>query len=206
MRKLLELKKEYNKRKDQIKNRLKSFSNLYRGDYKDIFQELCFCILTANANALSCDKAIKELKEKGLLFKGKEPQIRPILKGKVRFHNKKAFFLVCARSFDIKNKLNNLDIFNAREWLVSNIKGLGYKEASHFLRNIGLGKEVAILDRHILKNLKKYGVINKIPSSLNKKIYLAIENKMKKFSKRIKIPMQELDLLFWSIQTGHIFK
>jgi len=38
------------------------------------------------------------------------------------------------------------------EWLVKNLTGLGYKEAGHFLRNIGSGK-IAILDRHILRNL-----------------------------------------------------
>jgi len=80
------------------------------------------------------------------------------------------------------------------------------KEASHFLRNIGLGKDLAILDRHILKNLKEYGVINEIPKSITKKVYIAIEDKMREFSKRINIPMDELDLLFWSKETGIIFK
>ena len=94
-----------------------------------------------------------------------------------------------------------------REWLVENIKGYGYKEASHFLRNVGLGSDIAILDRHILKNLKRYGVIDKIPPSLgNRKIYMDIEEKMKHFSKKIKVPLEELDLLFWAQETGFVFK
>ncbi len=94
-----------------------------------------------------------------------------------------------------------------REWFVENIKGFGYKEASHFLRNIGLGKDIAILDRHILKNLKKYGVIDKIPSSLgSRRVYLEIEEKMKGFSKKTGIPLEDMDLLFWSLQTGFVFK
>jgi len=80
------------------------------------------------------------------------------------------------------------------------------KEATHFLRNIGLGKDLAILDRHILKNLNYYGVINELPKTLTKKKYLEIEDKMKKFSEEIKIPIDELDLLFWSEETGKIFK
>ena len=89
---------------------------------------------------------------------------------------------------------------------MKNVNGLGYKETSHFLRNIGLGKNFAILDRHILKNLKRYGVIKSIPKTLTRKKYLEIERKMKKFSEKIKIPLAELDLLFWSEETGEIFK
>jgi N-glycosylase/DNA lyase len=92
-----------------------------------------------------------------------------------------------------------------REWLIKNVKGIGYKESSHFLRNIGY-KNLAILDRHILRNLEKFKVINKIPKTLNKKQYLSIEDKFYNFSKKIKIPMDELDLLFWSIETGKVFK
>nr|MBC8387338.1 DNA lyase [Actinomycetota bacterium] len=79
-------------------------------------------------------------------------------------------------------------------------------EASHFLRNIGLGGNIAILDIHILRSLEKYRVINKIPSSISRKIYLDIENKMREFSINIDISLPELDLLFWSNQTGFIFK
>ena len=131
---------EYKKRKDEIKKRLKNFEPLHRGKDEDIFQELCFCILTANANALRCDQAIKELKETGLLFEGKSHEIKPALKGRVRFHNKKASFITSARrlfkhgkNIDIKRILNFNNIFNTRDWLVENIKGLGYKKASHFL-------------------------------------------------------------------------
>jgi len=93
----------------------------------------------------------------------------------------------------------------AREWLVENVKGYGFKEASHFLRNIGY-RELAILDRHILKYLVEFGVIEKVPKSLTKKNYMEIEEKFKQFSGRVGIPMDELDLLFWSLETGEIFK
>ena len=108
--------------------------------------------------------------------------------------------------FSIKDYIDKGDIFKTREWLVENIKGIGYKEASHFLRNIGFGKDLAILDVHILKNLKEYKVIQKIPKSLTKKEYLKIENKFRDFCRRIKIPMNELDLLLWSKETGFVFK
>ena len=90
--------------------------------------------------------------------------------------------------------------------MVKSIKGIGYKEASHFLRNIGLGEDLAILDRHILKNLKLLGVIEKIPKSLSRKKYFEIEGKMYEFAKEIQIPIGCLDLLLWYKQTGEIFK
>ena len=69
-----------------------------------------------------------------------------------------------------------------------------------------MGKNLAILDVHILKNLKKFRVIRKIPASMSKALYLDIEARMIRFSQRIKISLAELDLLFWSNQTGFIFK
>ena len=90
--------------------------------------------------------------------------------------------------------------------VVANIKGLGYKEASHFLRNIGLGGDLAILDRHILKNLALLGVIDEVPASPSKKMYLEIEKKMIDFSREAKIPMSHLDLLLWYKEAGEVFK
>lgn len=200
------------KRKKEIKNRLKDFENNYKKDDKHIFSELCFCILTPQAEAVECDKAIKELKKTGLLFNGTSKAISPYIKA-ARFLNKKSEFIVNARElfkkngcFSIKGRIDKKDIFKTREWLVKNVKGIGYKEASHFLRNIGFGKNLAILDVHILKNLKKYGIIKEIPASLTKNEYLKIENKLKKFCEKIRIPMDELDLLLWSRETGFVFK
>ena len=204
---------EYNNRKGEIRKRLEEFRLVGKRRDEEIFQELCFCLLTANANALRCDEAIRDLRDRSLLLRGSADSLKPRLKGRVRFHNKKASFIIEARKrfkqggcLDIKNTIDEKNPLAARDWLVDNIKGLGCKEASHFLRNIGLGKELAILDRHILKNLAYYGVIDKVPASLTKKTYMEIEEKMRSFAIRIKIPLAELDLLFWSIETGFVFK
>lgn len=195
---------EYKKKKYEIKKRLKEFK-VRKG--KDVFAELCFCILTPQSKATSCDEAVKALKKSGLLFKGNLHDIKEKLKGKARFHNKKAAYLIGARNvFQKEKKFKFSNAFETREWLVKNIKGLGYKEASHFLRNIGRGENLAILDVHILKNLKKFGVIKKIPTTITKKSYIDIEKRMGEFSRRTRIPLEELDLLFWSRETGFVFK
>ena len=201
-----ELAKEYKVKRAAIKKRLSEFRKLRNAGHGKIFPELCFCLLTPQSNARYCDKAIRELKGKGLIFKGHANSIRPILKGKARFHNKKSEYIVLARSLFNRGMLSSGDARKARELLVKNIKGMGYKEASHFLRNIGFGREIAILDRHILKNLKAYGAIERVPRSLTAGLYLNIEDKAKKFAKSVNIPLEELDLLFWSKETGGIFK
>jgi N-glycosylase/DNA lyase len=90
-------------------------------------------------------------------------------------------------------------------FLVKNFKGFGMKEASHFLRNTG-HFDLAILDRHILRNLLELGVIEEVPESLSAKNYLAIEEKMKDFSNQIGIPFAHLDMLLWAKEAGEVFK
>jgi N-glycosylase/DNA lyase len=202
------LKSSYRRMRPQIDKRLSEFRSNNK-DEKKIFSELCFCIFTANANAIKCDEAVRALEKDGCHMRGCARSIRSRIKGRVRFHNKKAGFLVLARKRfpEISVMLKDTDVPALRDWLVGNIKGYGYKEASHFLRNIGLGRDIAILDRHILKNLKKYGVISRIPDSVgSRKVYMDIESKMRRFSKSAGIPLDALDLLFWSLQTGFIFK
>ena len=209
---LNELLSSYRKKRYQIKKKLKEFEDLYKGKDEHIFRELCFCILTPQSKAIYCDEAIRKLVRSGLLSKGDKSDIKASLR-RVRFPNSKASYLIAARKvfknsrgFDVKSKIDEGNIPKTREWFVKNIKGLGYKEASHFLRNIGLGDNIAILDIHILRNLEKYRVIKEIPSSISRKIYLDIENKMREFSLKIVISLPELDLLLWSNQTGFIFK
>jgi len=192
----MNLQQEYSKKKDEIIKRLDEFSK-----NKDYFYELCFCLLTPQTKARNADLVIKQLK--ALDFKNKDVNPKKYLIG-IRFHENKAKYLL-----ELKEKFDkipfNLSSRELREYLVKNIKGLGYKEASHYLRNIG-HKDLAILDRHILSNLKYFDVINEVPKSMTKKQYLDIENKFMEFSKKVKIPMDHLDLLFWSSKTGEIFK
>jgi len=206
MKDYTELLLEYKAKKRLIKKRLKDFSNLHKAKNEKIFSELCFCLLTPQSNARHCDSAIQELKSRGLLLKGSSSAIRSILKGKARFHNKKAGYLVNARRSFNKSILSDRDVLDMRRKLVDNIKGMGYKEASHFLRNIGLGRNIAILDRHVLKNLKRYGVISSLPLSMSPKSYLNIEKRARAFADMIGISLGELDLLLWSRETGAIFK
>lgn len=203
---------EYAGIKTAIKERLSEFSSVWGFGEKRIFTELCFCICTPQSKAVYCDRAISSLVKSGKLFTGDIERIRAGLTA-VRFPNNKARYIVEARELfsengriQIKSRINGKDILSTREWLAVNVKGLGYKEASHFLRNIGMGKDLAILDVHILKNLKKFRVIDEIPKSMGKRLYLELERKMIRFSRDIGVPPAEMDILLWSSETGLIFK
>ena len=208
------IKKIYSIKKNEILSRLKEFENIWSDkNDEEIFTELAFCILTPQSKAKSCWDTIVKLRDQNLLLKGNSEQIKQVLNC-VRFKNKKAQYLVKARKLfmndgriSIKPLLSKFDdIYECREWLVKNIDGLGYKEASHFLRNIGLGEKIAILDRHILRNLNKLGIIEEVPGSISRAKYMQIEKNMIEFSKKIDIPLSHIDLLFWYKETGEIFK
>ncbi|MBI5229452.1 N-glycosylase/DNA lyase [Candidatus Micrarchaeota archaeon] len=207
------LKKIYEAKKAQIKKQLHSFRRVFSESDERIFEELCFCLLTPQSKAKKCDGAVRTLSNSGFLLNGTEEQIKNTLRKCVRFHNNKARYILNARKLftedgrlRIKKLLaehkTNIEL---RDWLVENVKGVGMKEASHFLRNIGNGKNLAILDRHIMKNLKELGVVESTEIASMKK-YLEYEKRMRAFSKRIGIPLEELDLLLWSEETGEIFK
>lgn len=214
MHSVFELKKSYEKKKSEIKERLLDFKKVWNKSDEKIFTELCFCLLTPQSKARAADRAIKNLIKNNVLVSGKRNRILKELTSQgIRFPKNKTKFILEAREFftqngkiDIKSRLKRGSVDSKREWLVKNVKGFGYKEASHFLRNVGLGLDLAILDRHIMKNLLKYGVVGEIPKCLTKKCYLSLEEKMRKFSKQIKISMADLDLLFWAEETGEIFK
>jgi N-glycosylase/DNA lyase len=178
-----------------------------------VFEEMCFCILTPQSSAKQAFKTVKLLKEHDLLDKGTAIQKEPFAKN-VRFFRTKAKRLVEVAEKFPKTKIKKIlcenglpaDALKCREFLLKEVNGYGLKEASHFLRNIGFGEDVAILDRHILKNLVKCGVIKEVPKHLSKKNYLEVEEKMRLFCKKHKIDFAKLDLIFWSNETGEVFK
>jgi len=208
-----ELLAKYARKRSEIEARLAHFEAVGKKGGRVLFGELCFCLLTPQSKARSCDAAIQELKRDGLLFTGNAAQIARVLSTRTRFHNNKAKYLVEARekfSADGFAMLSHHTFAgserHAREYFLKNVKGLGLKEASHYLRNVGRGSTLAILDRHILKNLVKCGAIKSVPASITEKKYLEIEKGMERFCKKTGVLLSHLDLLFWAEETGEIFK
>ena len=189
-----------------VKKKLKEFESFSRKNNEEWFSELCFCILTANSKARTALSIQEELGAKGFCGASLSEVRKCIIKHKHRFHNNKSRYIVEARKhLDVKSKLNGLSDFEAREWLVENVKGMGYKEASHFLRNVGR-KSLAILDRHILNLMAEEGIIKEKPKSLARKSYLEIEEKFIKTAKKFRMSPAEIDMHMWHMKTGEVLK
>ncbi len=195
--------------KQKIDQRLAEFQQ-FQTDAKtsqEWFSEFCFCLLTANAKSKTACAVQQELGAEGFATLSQDELVSVIRKNKHRFHNTKAKYILAARAHqNIKEKIfQHKTEQQMREWLVVNIKGYGYKEASHFLRNVGF-QNLAILDRHVLHHLFENKIIKKIPSSLNQKNYLLIEKKMEKLCAAVGMSQAELDMYLWYMKAGDVLK
>ena len=193
--------------KKLVDSRIKEFEKLGKSSGEKIFGELCYCLLTANFNA---ERAMKMQKSVGKCFITlKEPKLAERLKKEGhRFPNARANFIAEARKFKhlLKTNIKSRDENSLREWLVKNVKGLGFKEASHFLRNIGF-KNLAIIDFHIADVLARNKLIKKPKSkSITKKNYLEIEKVLQKLAKKTKLSPAALDLYLFYIDTKRVLK
>ena len=209
-----DLKKSLELKRPLIQKRLEEFSKIIKyGSDEEIFLELIYCIFTAGASAKMGSNAVEAVKN--TVFTENETNLAIKLRGVYRFPNARSKYIVETRkyltsehNFRIKELIQSFDNpIERRDFFASNkkIKGIGFKESSHFLRNIGF-KGYAIIDKHLLNCFIELGLIknNKPPSSRSQ--YLELEHILKKFAKKNNLDFDELDLLLWSEKTGEILK
>lgn len=207
--------KSHHEKREAIRARLAEFEAIRReADDARLFEELVFCIFTAGASARMGLSAIERVRPH--LLRAGHPKLNRLLIGAHRYPRARSGYIIHTRAY-LKNDCGlrlraRLESFGEdaearRDFFAKNpgIKGIGYKEASHYLRNIGYCG-YAILDKHILRTLHECGVIASPNPPTTKKKYLAIEEDMRKFAREIKIDFDELDLLLWSNKTGEILK
>ncbi len=209
-----ELKRIHRRERERIRERLAEFSDLGRtAPDEKLFEELAFCIFTAGASARMGLRSIERVRP--ALITGSVTDIQEALKGAHRYGLSRGRYVYETReylheSFGLRMRglLEGISDPDARrDFLAQNrrVRGIGFKEASHFLRNVGFSG-YAILDKHVLTRLTDFGVIEapKPPSTRNR--YLEIERKTRAFAARIGIDVDELDLLLWFTKTGEILK
>ncbi|HEC94513.1 MAG TPA: N-glycosylase/DNA lyase [Thermoplasmatales archaeon] len=191
--------------KKLVDTRIREFKGIGVGSSDVIFKELCFCILTANFNAEKCMRIQREVGDGFLTFSEKKLAERLKELGH-RYPNTRAKYISDAREYkdSLKDIIHSLNGEELREWLVKNIKGVGYKEASHFLRNVGFD-DFAIVDFHIIDILAEHDLIER-PKVLTRKKYLEIEQMLKEIAKGLNLSLAELDLYLWYMETGKILK
>ncbi len=198
----------------EIRRKLAEFGAIWQhGSNEKLWEEMVFCFFTGGCSAKMGLRSIEAVRP--ILITGDHEELMNALVGVHRYPRARAGYIVASREFlqehcelDLREKLLSFDDDLARrDWLVKEkrIKGLGYKEASHYLRNIGF-KGYAILDKHILRSLAELGYIaDPTPPSTRTK-YLATENKLKELAANLKIDFDEMDLVLWSLKTGEILK
>ncbi|WP_073072999.1 N-glycosylase/DNA lyase [Thermosipho atlanticus] len=201
-----EIKRIYSNAKEEVEKRWAEFENLGKnGTEEELFIELSFCILTANWTAKDGIKAQKEIKD-GFLTLNLEELENALRKVGHRFPKARSKYIYENRWIlgKLKEIVSN-DTNDARVFLVNNIKGIGWKESSHFLRNVGKC-DVAILDKHVLRLLKKYDLIKEIPKSWNKNRYLSIEKIFKQVAQEFGECPGKFDLYLWYYLKGVVEK
>jgi N-glycosylase/DNA lyase len=189
----------------RVRERVREFQKVGRKPAGRIFSELCFCILTANFNAERAIEIQNKVK-KGFITLS-EKKLAELLKNLgYRFPNTRARYIVEARVHRkaLNRVLATLQGDELREWFVKNVKGLGFKEASHFLRNIGF-KDYAIIDFHIVDVLVGAGLIER-PKVLSKDRYIEVEDILRTMAFRLKLNLAELDLYLWYLETKKVLK
>jgi N-glycosylase/DNA lyase len=204
----------HRERRHEIRERLAEFETIWKeGSDARIWEEMVFCFFTGGCSAKMGLRSIDAVRP--FLGNGTQPEIASALTGVHRYPNARARYVFATRDFlkqhcnlELHRTLDSFDChFARRDWLVKEkgIKGLGYKEASHFLRNIGL-KGYAILDKHVLRCLAELKIIESPKPPNTRSRYLMVEDKLRDLTARTKIDFDEMDLVLWSIKTGQILK
>ncbi len=204
----------HKQRLEEIQSRLGEFDEIRKsGTDLKLWEEMVFCFFTGGCSAKMGLRSLEAVK--GHLASGDFETIMNSLVGKHRYPRARARYVIESRTFleahcsmQIRKELEAFDDnFARRDWLVQEkgIKGLGYKEASHYLRNIGF-KGYAILDKHVLRCLEELEVIDDPKPPTTRKKYLGIEEKFKSFANELGIDFDEMDFVLWSMKTGEILK
>ena len=201
-------------RRAEIQARLEEFAEVWRGaSDARLWEELVFCIFTAGASARMGLRSVEAVRS--LLARGTHEELAGALQSKHRYPRARSGYIVVTREYlegDCRMRLRErlegfADPFERRDWLARErgIKGLGYKESSHFLRNVGL-RGYAILDKHILRCLAEIGVIESPLPPATRARYLDTEERLRGFARDLGVDFDELDLVLWSMKTGEILK
>lgn len=217
---LKDVEEQYEKVGSTVEERMEEFRSLQDASNLRLFRELVFVILSSQTDAEEAWKAALKLEELDILTSTSSEDILDVLeKYDIQYEKRKSEQIVKAREElsqpTLANPTNELSIKErlpldkpekARDWLTENIPGIGRKGASHFLRNIGYGKDLGIASRHTLAVLSELGMIEDISPPSNKKEYSDIEVAMTQLGEDLEITAGAVDLVLWSMKTGKVFR
>lgn len=181
----------------------------------DLWRELVFCILGSRVKFEAVHAAVERMDGMCLLsqplrnicFDQYEDDTVTALSGGYPFYRvranqirRTAECLYTSRGSILKLLNSASDVRNARRVLVAEVAGLGPKQASLFLRNIGYAKHIAILDVHVLTYLNWVGLTDtplKSVSTLSK--YEVLEDSFIEHAYEFGYSPDQFDLAVWIV-------
>ena len=190
---------------------------------------MCFCLLSGNVafelvkstievldreKFLDYDWILKEKCSQELIFKlfngpnfepkKKDGQLRKYRYPKKRSENITNAAKVLYADSSIKQRLEEAtSIIEVRKFFARQVPGIGIKESSHFLRNIGYSDALAIIDVHVLNFLKENYFVN--PSdvkNLTESRYEKLEIILQNLAEFHGLNLGILDLAIWYYMRG----
>ncbi len=187
-----------------------------------LWEEIVLCILSSNINfetaysallqlinrelidynsftEITPDRILKELRRSIYLPKKRNDEFRvyryPSLRAK---HLYKSGLVIRDRYGGLHILLAEFDeIDELRAEIVRFLPGIGMKEASMFLKNIGFSDRLAVLDSHVMRFLFPDFYSHNQKRILSQKAYLNVERKFLDLSDKIGISPRLLDSLLW---------
>jgi N-glycosylase/DNA lyase len=197
--------------KSLVDERIREFREVQVMDTYKWYEELVYCLLTAYASAITGQRCLNALSQRGAVLEGDLDRVEScLIEEGHRFASRRAEYIYESRELApvLKARVQSFDDSkNAREWVVKNVKGIGWKEGSHFLRNVGYF-DLAILDRHIIRNMAEFGLVEEkeAEKGLTKKRYLHYEHVLSNVAREIEMPLGVMDLYLWYRKTGKVLK
>jgi N-glycosylase/DNA lyase len=214
-----ELKVSYNLRKSWIQM-----------SEKELWEELCICILSSNVPYELALSAFYHLRNHDFLAYEKIAA-NPNVAQEIAFELSRRIFLPRrkdgsgrkyrfpnVRSRDIAKAAVTLYIENkglvqllensnseaeTRDFLAKYISGIGLKEASHFLRNIGFSNSLAIVDTHIITFLEEVGAIHESKTkTVTPRAYIEMERKLQSICSNLGVGISLFDMAIWRYMRG----
>ena len=191
-----------------IEERMASFTQVRDDSDERLFLELCFCLLTANFQSEK-SMIIHDAIGRGFVTHSERALAKRLRSLGYRFPNVRARFIVEARAHIpfLRSIVygDELDDSERRAWLATNVKGLGLKEASHYLRNVGI-PAFPIIDRHIIAILAEHDLVSDPDVPITKKRYALIEAVMDALARGTGLDHGRLDFYVWYLKTGRVLK
>jgi len=192
-----------------------------------LLSELVLCILSSQEKYEVALAMMKSLRKENILripknkseFREIKSEIETTLKNPVcfksnekeysrrlRFFVKKAEYIIDTleniylNNLTIKGILKQKDcIQETRMNIISYSCGLGPKQASMFLRNIGYHSEFAVLDKHVIDYMRIMGLTCVSDNNFsNISAYQKIETKLKSYADAYNVNLLHLDLAIWT--------